>query len=374
VTGVRQSRCLSQKGFELLNGLPFVASDQAIHDLLEAHTVADSEALQKNLGWLRRARGHFRGQLLAIDPHRLRSYTKRLTCRYRPDSSSPPFKVSQTFFCLDVDTHQPLAFTSASSAISVSQATPALLALAAAILNPQADRPLVLADTEHYTVALFESVLHQNRFDLLVPMPNQRPLLKELSTLPSQLFTPRWAGFATTERPFQFKHNALGPFTQLIQRSGEKPQHYLFKAFLATRPRHTLDNLTAHYPQRWHVEEFFNAHQALGWRRAGTLNLHIRYGQMSMALVAQAVLHQLRQRLGPPFDSWDAPHLAQALFHGIDGDIRLSHDTILVTFYNAPHAELLRSHYADLPNQLRRENIDPHLPWLYGYQLDFRFK
>jgi hypothetical protein len=61
VTGIRQSRCLSQKGFELLNGLPFVATDQAMHDVLEAHTVAEAEALQKALGWLRRARGHFSG-------------------------------------------------------------------------------------------------------------------------------------------------------------------------------------------------------------------------------------------------------------------------------------------------------------------------
>ena len=33
-TGVRQQRVLSQRGFELANGLPFVASDVAIHALL----------------------------------------------------------------------------------------------------------------------------------------------------------------------------------------------------------------------------------------------------------------------------------------------------------------------------------------------------
>jgi hypothetical protein len=153
VTGVRQSRCLSQKGFELLNGLPFVATDQAIHNLLEAHSVAEAEALQKNLGWLRRARGHFQGQLLAIDPHRTRSYSKRLMCRYRADETSRPFKVAPTFFCLDVETHQPVCFTSGTSALSVSQATPPLLGLAAAILNPTSSHPLVLADTEHYTTA-----------------------------------------------------------------------------------------------------------------------------------------------------------------------------------------------------------------------------
>ena len=31
VTGIRQKRTLSQKGFEVVNGLPFVASDKAIH-------------------------------------------------------------------------------------------------------------------------------------------------------------------------------------------------------------------------------------------------------------------------------------------------------------------------------------------------------
>ena len=31
VSGVRQQRTLSQKGFELLNGLPFVVSDMAVH-------------------------------------------------------------------------------------------------------------------------------------------------------------------------------------------------------------------------------------------------------------------------------------------------------------------------------------------------------
>lgn len=56
VTGIRQARHLSQRGFELLNGLPFTASDQSIHDLLEMHTVANAEALQVQLGLLRRAR------------------------------------------------------------------------------------------------------------------------------------------------------------------------------------------------------------------------------------------------------------------------------------------------------------------------------
>jgi hypothetical protein len=74
VSGVRQQRTLSHNGFELLHGLPFVVSDMAVHQLLGAHTVAEAQQLQITLGLLRRASGHFCAHLLALDPHRVRSY------------------------------------------------------------------------------------------------------------------------------------------------------------------------------------------------------------------------------------------------------------------------------------------------------------
>ncbi|MCL5270855.1 MAG: hypothetical protein M1457_09990, partial [bacterium] len=43
-----------------------------------------------------------------------------------------------------------------------------------------------------------------------------------------------------------------------------------------------------------------------GWNRGDTLNLNIRYGQMTMAPIAQAAIHGLRQRLGPPFSAYFA--------------------------------------------------------------------
>lgn len=132
--------------------------------------------------------------------------------------------------------------------------------------------------------------------------------------------------------------------------------------------------MTLDFPRRWHVEEFFNANQALGWKRAGTANLHIRYGQMTLALLAQAAIHQVRTRLGEPVCGWDANHLAKDFFRGLEGDVRVQKDTIIVTYYNAPHASQWRAHYENLPYQLRQENINPQVPWLYGFKLDFRFR
>jgi hypothetical protein len=76
----------------------------------------------------------------------------------------------------------------------------------------------------------------------------------------------------------------------------------------------------------------------------------------------------------PPAQTWDAEHLAKAYFAGLEGDVRVDGQTIQVTYYNAPDADKLREHYEDLPAKLRAEAIDPRIPWLYGFQLDFRFR
>lgn len=373
-TGVRQQRSLSQRGFELANGLPFVASDMAIHGLLAEHTVAQSQRLQVALGRIRRASGDYAGKLLAIDPHRIQSYSKRQMRRFRGDQRSKPFKVAQTFFVLDPDTHQPVCFTTATSARTATTAAIELLELAAEILTPRPGEILVLADLEHYTTELFHHVQLHTPFDLLVPMKEERSVQKQLRAIPPEQFTRRWAGFATTKQPYQMSRSEAGPYFQFAQRSGETSSDYRFGAFLSTSDRDEVETLTLDYPKRWHVEEFFNAHQALGWNRAGTLNLNIRYGQMTTALIAQAVLHQLRRRLGEPYSEWDASHLAKSLLAGLEGDVRVHEDTIVVTYYNAPNVGLLREHYEGLPDRLESEHVDPHIPWLYGFKLDFRFR
>lgn len=115
----RHKRTLSQKGFDLANGLPFVPTDAAIHDLLEARTVEASRHMQIALGKLRRAGKHFHSRILALDPHRMASYSKRQMRRHRFSSEEKPSKMGQSFFLLDCDTGQPVCFTLASSSPSV---------------------------------------------------------------------------------------------------------------------------------------------------------------------------------------------------------------------------------------------------------------
>jgi hypothetical protein len=375
VNGIRMKRSLSQKGFELANGLPFIATDPAIHNLLDSHSVAEAQQLQIALGKIRQTFGHFKGKILAIDPHRIKSYSKRQMVRRKKDKDSSPAKMAQTFFCLDADTEQPVCLTTASSARTVTQATPELLKMASEIINTKdGDNPLALADNEHYTVELLEFVSRDSPFDMLVPMPYNSSVRRSIHKLPAEAFTRHWAGYATAKQSYFMTRNNNDPYYQFVQRKGERDQDYDFKAFLCTADRDEMEDLSVNFPQRWHIEEFFKNSQQLGWHRAGTMNLNIRYGQMSMSMIAQGACYMMRKRIGSPVDQWDAPHLAKDFFSGLEGDIRVKRDTIVVTYYNAPNSDLLRKHYQNMPQRLSSEGISPRIPWLYNFKLDFQFK
>jgi len=367
VTGVRERRTLRQKGFETLNGLPFVATDVAIHQLLDHHTIAEAEALQVALGQIRSARGHYQGQYVLIDPHRIMTWSKRQMPPKKASSSSPIRKNMQTFFAIDGESGQPLSFGIGSSSVRVSQATLSLIDRLAYILPHKA---LILADSEHFTVEIFNRLLNNRQFTILMPTPRRKKILQQAQSL---TFTPKWAGYAVAEDSYQLTGQE-NSYRLIVQRTGETKDNYNYKSFATTSNKDKADLMTLIFPQRWDIEEFFKDESALGWNRASTFNLNIRYGRLSMALIAQAVIYQLRKKLSENINRWTAESMAQKFFKGIDGDLRVKNDKIIVTLYNAPSVEILKEHYENLPRKLEAEGVDPRVPWLYDFKVDFRFK
>jgi hypothetical protein len=370
VTGVRQQRCLCNKGFELLNGLPFIATDTAIHQLLSEHTVCEAQNLQIALGKLRYASNHYQNQLIALDPHRMLSFSKRQMPKRSINPKKRPENTQQLFFALDCDTQQPIACTIGSSSVTATKGNHDLISVVTQILPPQA---LILADCEHFTVNLLNFIGQIPGFDLLIPTSQQPYRLKQIQQIPENNYQRHWAGYATACIPYQPRGSKV-PLYLFVQRNGEDPDEYYYNSFIATNNSERVRQLTDEFPKRWHVEEFFNLEQAMGWRRSGTLNLNIRYARASFALVAQAAVHQLRTRLATPYDQYTAEHFAKELFERLDGDLRVKNDTIIVTYYNAPNVESLKKHYENLPEKLQAEKVDPRVPWLYNFKLDFRFK
>ena len=163
-------------------------------------------------------------------------------------------------------------------------------------------------------------------------------------------------------------------FKLIVQRSGEIPKYYSYKAFLYSGDNNVVELLTQNYPKRWTIEEFFNFEGDMGWNRASTFNLNIRYGKQSLALIAQAATHQLKNKLPKPYKQWTANHIATQILTNMEGDLRVKDDTIIVTYYRDYLNLGIEQHYRNLPRILEKEGVNPRIPWLYDFKLDFRFK
>lgn len=367
LSGVRQKRSLRLKGFETLNGLPFVATDWSIHQLFDRHTVADAEALQLALGKLRYARGDYPGGVVLLDPHRIQTWSQRNVPLNKAKKSAPTRKTIQTFFAIDGESGQPLSGGIGSSAVTITQATLPLVERLSAILQGKA---LLIGDGEHFTIEMLDRLADHHRFSFLFPIPKRKAVLEQIVKLH---FTPLWAGYAVAEWEYQLADRDK-TIRAVVQRTGENPDNYDYKPFATTSPLPADDLMTVAYPGRWNIEEFFNTESALGWKRAATLNLNIRLGKLSMGMTAQALIYQLRQKLPADMRNWTVESLAERLFSSMDGDIRVKDDTIIITYYNAPIDDYFKEQYKNLSKKLEAEGVDPRVPWLYDFKVNFRFK
>jgi len=363
---VRRSNYITHQGFESLNGLGFLVTDSHVHDLLDKHTVSEARALQESLTIIRANNGHYKGGLIAIDPHRIISTSQRIMPKKKKQPGEPSRKMLQTFFAVDTQTGQPVGCGIGSPGANTSRATTELLNMAE-LVNRNA---LILADKEHFTEYLIRSIEQNSDFEFLVPAISTERIRKIER---SQTYQRKWAGYAVAETMFNFAGHKE-KYRLLSQREGETEKDYVYKSFLTLSGKPATELLADMYRERWSVEDFFNFDGAMGFDRASTFNLNIRYGKMSLALLAQAATYELRKKLPKPYSRWNSTHLADALFKKLDGDIRVKDDTIFVTCYNAPKELNLQNNYKNLPAKLIADGINPKVPWLYDYKLDFRFK
>ena len=363
---IRPQNQITNQGFELLNGMRVLVSDEQVHNLLNTHTIAQAKSFQENLAKIRLINGHYKGKVIAIDPHRIITSSKRIMPKKKKQPTKPSEKMLQTFFSLDTQTGQPIGFGIGSTAERTIKAALKLIDSTNVVSN----NALILADKEHYNEEIFKKISNGKTFELLVPAISSKKIRETEKSLTYKFM---WPGYYIAETEMSFA-NSQKKYRLIVQREGERPDDYSYKSFLTTSKKSGVELLSERYGERWSIEEFFKSEGAMGFDRASTFNLNIRYGKMSLALLAQAAVYQFRKKLPIPYQSWDARHLSDAIFRGIDGDIRVVNDTIVVTCYNAPNEYNLKKHYQNLPKKLAAEDINPKVPWMFGFKLDFRFK
>ena len=327
------------------------------------------EQMQENLLRLRKLNGHYRDgkAVLALDPHRIPSATQRAMPKKKKRPGEPSKKMLQTFFCNDVMSGQPLGFTLASTGKTCSKAT---LDLIHFIERAGIHEGLILADKEHFTQAISDYFYHHPTLNMLIPAPNFQSVTKNFNKINYQRF---WAGYAIGETEFSYQGSPL-KYRLIVQREGEIPGQYSYKAFISTSKEDAQTLLAQTFDKRWSIEEFFNFEGHMGWNRASTFNLNIRYGKQTLALLSQAATYQLKSKLPRPYSQWSAPFLAEKVLTNMEGDIRVKDDKIIITYYKDHESLGLNKIYSHIDRQLLNEGISPKIPWLYNFKLQFRFK
>lgn len=368
VNRLRIRGSLANQGFSIANGLSFLAADETVHELLDSCTVNDYKIAQEKIYHMRTLQEHYSQEhVYALDPHRILSNTKRIMPLKKKKPDAAASKVLQTFFCVDVNTGQPIAFTNGSSGKKCSSAS---IELMEAVKNMGVTHGLFLSDKEHFTKEIAEWFTQNKDFEILMPAPETKKIKDVYS---NQEFTRQWAGYATAEATYAFDQSDI-KLRMIIQREGEVMEEYRYKGFLTTSNKSAVYLLSDSFPKRWTIENFFNFEQSHGWANASTMNLNIKYGKQTLALLAQAATHQLKQKLPGDYSHWTAKSLADNLLTSLEGDIRVKKDKIIVTYYGDQKKLELEKYYSDITTQLVNEGISPKIPWLLGYELEFKFK
>ena len=278
---------------------------------------------------------------------------------------------------LDVDTGQPLCFTTGTSARTAATAAEELLKLAADILDTEPGQMLVLADSEHFTVELLDRVktgrTSTSWYRCLISLPCDAKLTAVAAgDVPAAL-----GGLCDCEVAYTPQDSQAGPFYQYVQREGERPEDYRFNAFLATRDGNEVEELTDEFPKRWHVEEFFNAHQALGWNRGRDLQSQHSLRPDDDGLARSGGDRSASQTACPAHDELGREAHGHGLLRGVWREtcgsltvIRFSSHIIML-----PMLTSCRAHYENLPAKLRgRERSTRGFPGSTGLSSISRFR
>lgn len=365
---LRPKNSLCNQGFSLSNGLSFLATDKQIHLLSNELKMSQSLDFQLALAKKRHSLGHYQQpSILAFDPHRIPSTTRRIMPKKKKKPQLKAEKMMQTFFCNDALSGQPLGFTIASAGLTTTKAS---LQLIEYLNQLPLSSALLLADTEHYTLDLLSTIKKHSRFDIIVPAPNHKRIRQQFNQLHYQEY---WPGYALGTTPFQFNGDNQ-QFLLIVQRTGLKPQDFTFKPFISTSAVDPFVQVNKNFPQRWSIEEFFNFDGPMAWTRASTFNLNIRYAKQSAALLAQAACFEFKKILPQPYKQWTAMHTGQSLFLAFDATLKVKEDTIKITYYNVPKNLGIQHFFKNSPDNLAAQGINPRIPWLFDFKLDFDFK
>ena len=364
--GVRSLDSVSKADFGLLAGLPFLPSPSTQYRHLQRYSIKEGLSLQSALGKKMLQLGQIKTteSPINIDAHNIKTYSRKEMKKSYITQDKKYGKAIRTFYTQDQISKKPLMAIASYSGTSVSQITEKLVKETKEILKRNF---IMVADKEWYCGQLIQDLHKKHGVSILVPVKRSQKRLNEFETVPIDQYNNSISG--NIAAVYTTMKNFSGPLLLMLKKNPDGK----FFALITPNQRLTEDDAFPIYTKRWNIEQFFGENSFLGINHLPSLNLNAIQMTLSLRLLAFQVFDNFRNDLGAPYNRKTAKIIHREFIDGVQGQIQLKGDTIMIKIFGFEHEAAAASIFTNLENKLRSTNVDPRIPWLGNRKLAFKF-
>ncbi len=364
--GIRAVDPISQADFGALSGLPFICSAATEYRFLTETTIERSELFQKRLGKRLVDLGEISGQVLNLDGHSIKLFSRKEMKVSFLTKEKAYGKAIRTFYTQDQVSKKPIFAKVAYSGTTVAQVTPQLVEANKEILNSPF---LCVSDKEWFIGDLLDQLDKIHGIEVLLPLKRTVKRNSQLEAIPFEKFRHRYQG-----QPVATLVTDLTGFNGKMKLFVKQNPDRTFFALITNKKYLRAERALDIYRRRWRIENFFNENSFLGLDCLPSLELNALQTALSLKLVSYHLVDNFRGCLPDPLSSMKPESIYRHFIQGVQGKVQLKQDILHVDIYGFQHSQECARIFHNLEQKLLQKNVDPRCPWLNNHPLSFSFK
>jgi hypothetical protein len=364
--GIRAIDPVSQADFAALSGLPFICSASTEYRFLAESTIERSEVFQKGMGKRLLHLGYLTGDVLNIDAHSIRLFSRKEMKTSYLSKNKVYGKAIRSFYTQDQKTRKPVFAHVAYSGATVAQVTPHVVEANREILGGPF---LGVCDKEWFIGSLLDQLDKIHGIQVLLPLKRTPKRISEMEAIPFEKFKYRYEN-----RPIARLVTELDGFTGQMKLFVKRNDDGTFFALITNKKYFRAARAMETYRKRWRIENFFNENAFLGLDQLPSLELNAIQTSLTLKMVSFHLVDHFRKNLPKPFSTMKPESIYRHFIQGVQGKVQIKKDKLQVDIYGFQHKDAVAALFKGLEEKLISQNIDPRCTWLNDHVLRFSFK
>lgn len=364
--GIRTVDPVSQTDFGVLSGLPFICSPATEYRFLAESTTERSESFQKHQAKRLLNLNYITGNILNMDGHSIKLFSRKGMKNSYLSKDQAYGKAIRTFYTQDQATNKPLFAKAAYSGTTVAQVTPQLVEANKEILGKSF---LCVCDKEWFIGKLLDQLDQIHGVQVLLPLKRTAKRLQEMEAIPFEKFKYRYEN-----QPIAKLVTDIDGFTGKMNLFVKRNDDDTFFALITNKKYLQPPESMEIFRKRWNIENFFNENTFLGLDRLPSLELNAIQTALTLKMVSYHIVDNFRINLPDHFSKMKPESIYENFIQNVQGKVQIKKDKLQVDIYGFKHQAVVAPLFRNLEQKLINKEVDPRIPWLNNYALNFSFK